>query len=81
MAELSIRDLDDTVEEALRSRAARNGRSVEAEIRAILTTAATEDTTGTDLFGTLTERFSQLGGVDLDLPGRTTSPRAARLPE
>ena len=28
------------------------------------------------LFSALTERFAQLGGVDLDLPARTTPPRA-----
>ena len=42
MAALSIRDLDDSVKEKLRLRAARHGRSMEAEIRLILTAAATE---------------------------------------
>ena len=78
MAALSIRDLDDSVKEKLRLRAARNGRSMEAEIRMILTAAATEEERPrTDLFSALTERFSQLGGVDLDVPARTTPPRAA----
>ena len=36
MANLSIRNLPDEVHRALRVRAARNGRSTEAEIRAIL---------------------------------------------
>ena len=36
MAALSIRDLDDTVKEKLRVRAAEHGRSMEAEVRAIL---------------------------------------------
>ncbi|MEU8242070.1 hypothetical protein AB0C07_27775 [Actinoplanes missouriensis] len=35
MAALSIRDLDDAVKDKLRLRAARNGRSMEAEIRGI----------------------------------------------
>jgi antitoxin FitA len=78
MAALSIRDLDDSVKEKLRLRAARNGRSMEAEIRLILTEAATEEERPrTDLFSALTERFMQLGGVDLDVPARTTPPRAA----
>lgn len=81
MAALSIRDLDDAVTEKLRLRAARNGRSMEAEIRAILTTAVSDDASGTDLFSALTERFAQLGGADLDLPARTTMPRVAGLPE
>jgi plasmid stability protein len=81
MAALSIRDLDDAVKEKLRLRAARNGRSMEAEIRAILTTAVTDDAPRTDLFSALTERFAQLGGSDFALPARTTTPRAASLPE
>ncbi|GAA0484924.1 plasmid stabilization protein [Paractinoplanes deccanensis] len=82
MAALSIRDLDDSVKEKLRQRAARHGRSMEAEIRLILTAAATEDERPqNDLFSALTERFTQLGGVDLEVPARTTSPRAADLSE
>lgn len=81
MASLSIRDLDDAVREKLRIRAAQHGRSMEAEIRAILTAAVAEDAPATDLFSALTERFARLGGVELDLPARSTSPRAASLPE
>ena len=82
MAALSIRDLDDSVKEKLRLRAARHGRSMEAEIRLILTAAATEDERPhNDLFSALTERFTQLGGVDLDLPARTIPPRAAGFSE
>jgi plasmid stability protein len=81
MAALSIRDLDDAVREKLRLRAAQHGRSMEAEIRDILTAAVTEDAPATDLFGALTDRFARLGGVDLDLPARSTPPRAAALPE
>ena len=81
MAALSIRDLDDTVKEQLRLRAARNGRSMEAEIRAILTAAVITEAPRVDLFTALTDRFGRLGGVDIDLPGRHTPPRAADLPE
>jgi antitoxin FitA len=81
VAALSIRDLDDSVKEKLRLRAARNGRSMEAEIRAILTSAVVDEAPRADLFTTLIERFAWLGGVDLDVPARTTSPRAAALPE
>ncbi len=81
MAALSIRDLDDSVKDKLRLRAARHGRSMEAEIRAILTTAVAEDAPRADLFGALTERFQRLGGVDLDIPARNTPPRAADLAE
>jgi plasmid stability protein len=81
MAALSIRDLDDSVKEKLRLRAARHGRSMEAEIRLILMEAVTEEAPRTDLFGALTERFTQLGGVDLDLPARTAPPRPADFGE
>ncbi|MDG4814809.1 MULTISPECIES: FitA-like ribbon-helix-helix domain-containing protein [Micromonospora] len=81
MAALSIRDLDDAVREKLRIRAAQHGKSMEAEIRDILTAAVAEDTPATDLFSALAERFARLGGVDLELPSRSTSPRAASLPE
>ena len=40
---LSIRNLDDDTAERIRRRAARHGRSTEAEIRDILTRAAAED--------------------------------------
>jgi plasmid stability protein len=81
MAALSIRDLDDAVKERLRLRAAQNGRSMEAEIRVILTSAVADETPGNDLFTALIERFAQLGGADLELPPRATPPRAAALPE
>jgi len=81
MAALNIRDLDDSVTEKLRVRAAQHGRSMEAEIRAILTSAVTDEAPHADLFSALTERFARLGGVDLDLPLRATPPRAADLPE
>ena len=43
MATVSIRDLDDGVRDRLRIRAARNGRSMEAEMRAILTAAVADE--------------------------------------
>jgi antitoxin FitA len=36
MAQVLVRDLDDTVVEALKQRAAANGRSLQAELKAIL---------------------------------------------
>lgn len=77
MAALSIRDLDDSVKEKLRLRAAQHGRSMEAEIRAILTAAVDDEAPRADLFTALTERFSRLGGVELDVPARAHPPRGA----
>ena len=79
MAAISIRDLDDEVRDRLRIRAAANGRSMEAEVRAILTEAVrtADDTHG--LLAALLERMGEIGGVDLDLPERATPARTARL--
>jgi plasmid stability protein len=79
MAAVSIRDLDDGVKERLRIRAARHGRSMEAEIRAILADAVSEPSASEGLFTALLDRFAELGGVELDLPPRATRTRAADL--
>jgi plasmid stability protein len=77
MAALSIRDLDETVKRRLQLRAARNGRSMEAEARAILTEAVSEPADSAGLFTALLDRFATLGGVDLELPDRAEPARAA----
>lgn len=77
MAALTIRNLDDSVKRRLRSRAARHGRSMEAEARAILTDAVSEPSESAGLFTALLDRFGALGGVDLEPPERTESARAA----
>ena len=81
MAAVSVRDLDDSVREKLRMRAARHGRSMEAEMRAILTAAVTDEEPRPGLFTALANRFSQLGGVELDPPSRINHPRAAEFDE
>ena len=43
MAQLLVRDLDDDVRQWLRERSARHGRSMEAEIRAILARVRSTD--------------------------------------
>ncbi len=79
VAAVSIRDLDDQVKERLRVRAARHGRSMEAEIRAILADAVSESSTSEGLFTALLDRFGDIGGVELELPPRAVSARAADL--
>ena len=79
MAAVSIRGLDDEVRDRLRVRAARHGRSMEAEIRLILTDAVREPRETDSLFTALLDRFADLGGVNLELPSRATPPRAADL--
>ena len=79
MASLSIRNLDDRVKERLRLRAAANGRSMEAEIRAILSDAVDDASVAVGLGQALLSRFSAIGGADVELPARSEVPRAADL--
>lgn len=79
MAAVSIRNLDDDVRERLRIRAARHGRSMESEIRVILEDAVRDPRQSVGLMQTLVDRFGELGGVELDLPVRSTPPRAAEV--
>ncbi len=79
MATVSIRNLDETVRERLRRRAAEHGRSMEAEMRAILVAAVREPGDDEGLLGALGNRFGELGGIDLDLAGRSEAPRAANF--
>ena len=79
MAAVSIRDLDDEVRERLRVRAASHGRSMEAEIRAILADAVRGPSQSDNLFIALLDRFAEIGGVELELPPRSDRPRAADL--
>lgn len=79
MAAVTIRNLDEEVKKRLRIRAALHDRSMEAEIRAILEAAVSEPEPSQGLLNTILDRFGSLGGVELDLPQRSTSPRAADL--
>jgi len=79
MGALSIRNLDDHVKERLRTLAAAHGRSMESEVRAILVEAVSRPDESGGLFVALLERVGDLGGVDLDLPRRSTPVRAADL--
>lgn len=77
MAAVSIRNLDEEVKRRLHVRAARHGRSMESEIRAILTEAVSERSESEGLMTAILDRFGAVGGVDLDLPPRSTPARAA----
>ncbi len=77
MVALNIRNLDEAVKRRLQIRAAQHGRSMEAEVRAILVEAVREPADSAGLFSALLDQFGALGGVDLDLPERTEPARAA----
>ena len=72
MAMLTIRNLDPTLKERLRVRAAQHARSMEAEARDILQHALkpAEPHPERNLYERIRARFAPLGGVDLELPPR-----------
>ncbi len=79
MASISVRNLSDEVRDRLRLMAASHGRSMEEEVRSILTAAVEQRATPDNLFVSLVERFGAIGGVELELPRRSTPARGAQL--
>jgi len=71
MASLTIRNLDNNLKSQLRQRAARHGRSMEAEARAILAETLRAPTVDQNIALAIHRRFESLGGVDsLPIPPR-----------
>lgn len=66
MASITIRRLDDSVKERLRVRASQHGRSMEEEVREILTVAVAPDISGVSLVSAIRALFEPLGGVELE---------------
>ncbi|HMA75439.1 MAG TPA: Arc family DNA-binding protein [Xanthobacteraceae bacterium] len=65
MATLTIRNVDPALKEQLRVRAARNGRSMEAELRYILSAALRDDRMREgNLAEAIRRRFLPFGGID-----------------
>lgn len=82
MAAISVRDLNEDVTARLKVRAARHGRSMEAEVRAILTDILVSgEDERTNMAQAIRERFADIGGVALEIPPRQDMPRATDLPE
>ncbi len=77
MGTLTIRQLNERTHARLRERAASHGRSVEAEVRAILD--ATTGRPESNILISLHQAFAADGGVDLDLPERTDASRDVDL--
>lgn len=74
MASIIVRDLDDAVKEQIAAQAKENGRSMEAEVRDILTKAAHRPHIGMALLSAAQE----LGGIEeLQVPARGDAARAA----
>lgn len=80
MASLTIRNLDDATKARLRLQAARHGRSMEEEARTILRDAVSDGSRSPSekgLGSRIQAHFAQLGGVELELPRRTSMPDPA----
>jgi plasmid stability protein len=79
MATLTIRGLDPVTHARLRVEAARHGRSLEAEVRAILHEHLMQSTGERGLGSRIAARFHGIEG-DLELPDRSNElPRAAEF--
>ncbi|GAA4406240.1 Arc family DNA-binding protein [Fodinibacter luteus] len=78
MSTLTIRQLDERTHARLRGRAAEHGRSVEAEVRAILDAAVNRPERNFLL--SLHASMVEAGGVDLEVAARTDQPRPVDLP-
>ena len=77
MRTLTIRQLDERTHARLRGRAAEHGRSVEAEVRAILDAAV--NVPEHNFLLSLHTSMAQAGGVELEVPARTDQPRPVDL--
>lgn len=77
MAMITVRNLDPVVHAKLRERAARHGRSMEAEARAVLTDAVMQASESMDLVTAARKVFGDKppGYADFEIPPRTDYPR------
>ena len=75
MASITIRRLPENTKRRLRLRAARNGRSMEQEVREILQAALSRaEPQPIDLAEAIRRRFAPFGGVELEIPAREPIP-------
>ena len=82
MATLTISNLDERTKTQLRIQAARHGRSIEEEARTILRSAIETRQpvgAGKGLGSRIHQHFAQLGGVELELPARSSLPIPAQF--
>lgn len=70
MPAITVRNIDDSVKDALRIRAAKHGRSMEQEVREILARAVREEEPSLGLASSIFERFRAEGGIDLPVIDR-----------
>jgi plasmid stability protein len=70
MATLTIRNVDIVVRNKIKIEAAKNGRSMEAEVRALLAERYLPGVLGKDLLAFCDNMRKEFGGLDLELPPR-----------
>ncbi|MGD0026047.1 MAG: bifunctional phosphopantothenoylcysteine decarboxylase/phosphopantothenate--cysteine ligase CoaBC [Xanthobacteraceae bacterium] len=70
MSSITVRKLDERLKKQLRLRAAKHGRSMEDEVRAILRDATT-NIEQLDVATAISRIVDPIGGIDLELPTRT----------
>ena len=68
MAQLVVRNLEDSVKKRLQRRAAKNGRSMEEEVRDILRNAAKEESAPSEGLGTAIAALFKGVGLTEDIP-------------
>lgn len=76
MASITIRNLDEATKTKLRLSAARHGCSMEEVARRILRRGVISQESKKGVGSRIHQRFTEAGGVDLNLPPRST-PRVA----
>jgi antitoxin FitA len=81
MATLTIRDFDEELKAELRVRAAQHGRSMEAEVRAILRAALTKPSSELGMAGRIRRRFADVDDAAFPLAARDEPARVVELPE
>lgn len=79
MATLTVRGLAAELHARLRVRAARNGRSMESEVRAILEEHLGHAEPATGLGSRVHARFAAIGGADVEFPRSAEAPRPAHF--
>lgn len=80
MATLTIRNLDDSVKQALRERAARHGVSMEEEARVLLrrgieASGGAAAAAGKSFYDRVRAVVEPIGGIELELPPRQMAER------
>lgn len=80
MASLTIRNIEDSLKECLRVRAAQHGRSMEEEARQVLRQSLLREKSTAGLGTRLARRFSDVGGVDLPEVTRSLPRRPPAVP-